>query len=509
MGMPQDSDPQRNGELLIDLLDMESDSPAIVCPDDDSAVSYQQLAETATRIAGLLRSVGVERGSRVALVLANGPEIVEMVLAITLLGAAAAPLNPAYTASEYAFYLGDLDPELLLVPAGEYPNVRQGAASSVRAVDVELLADGPPRLHLAGSEIRKQASFEPAEADDVALLLHTSGTTSRPKQVPLRQRNLAYSARSIAAGYGLTGADSSYCAMPLFHVHGLVASTLATLASGGTVIIPRRYTSHGFWTQAAKHSATWFSAGPTTHQMALNAREDHAAPDTLRFVRSCSSALSPTLLAEAEDAYRAPVLEAYGMTEASHQMASNPLPPRAHVPGSVGISAGAELRIVGPAGRDVPTGEPGEVAVRGPGITSGYLNNPTANAEAFVDGWFRTGDRGLLADGYLYLQGRLKEMILRGGENISPYEIEEVLLSHPAVADAACFGVEDPKYGEVVGAAVALAADAEPSDIADHCREHLAAFKVPTVIHVLDSIPRTPTGKVPRKQIATMVAGDP
>jgi len=494
--MPQASE---RGEALAGLLEgAPPGSVAIVCPDDGSTLTYEELAASATRVAALLRRAGVERGDRVALVLPNGPEIVETLFGIAMLGAMAAPLNPAYTADEYSFYLTDLDPTLLVLPAGEYPNARRGAGSSVEVLDLE-----PGDLERVAD-----ASFEPGRPDDVALLLHTSGTTSRPKQVPLRQRNLVYSARTIAAGYELRRDDVSYCPMPLFHVHGLVASTFAALASGGSVVIPRRYTSRALWSHAAELGVTWVSAGPTTHGMALDARDGRSPPPTLRFARTCSSALSPDLMRRLEDAYGVPVLEAYGMTEASHQMASNPLPPRERIPGSVGVSAGAELRVAGPDGRETPAGEAGEVLVRGPGVTGGYLNNPEANAEAFVDGWFRTGDRGVLKDGYLYLQGRLKEMILRGGENISPYEIEDVLLAHPAVADAVCFGIEDAKYGEVVGAAVALGGEAQPSELADHCREHLASFKIPTVIHVLDEIPRTPTGKVQRRHVAASLVND-
>jgi acyl-CoA synthetase (AMP-forming)/AMP-acid ligase II len=482
------------GETLNALLaDAPPDSPAIVCPEDDSVRSYREVAAAAGGVATLLAAAGVERGDRVALVLPNGPEIVEALFGIALLGAMAAPLNPAYTVDEYSFYLTDLDPKLLLVPPGEFPNARAGAGPSVTVTELDAVspADSLP---------------EQAEPDDVALLLHTSGTTSRPKQVPLRQRNLVYSARSIARGYELGADDVSYCAMPLFHVHGLVASTLAALAAGGRVVIPRRYTSKGFWKQAREHSITWVSAGPTTHQMALDARDGAPAPETLRFARSCSSALSADLMRRAEDAYGVPVLEAYGMTEASHQMTSNPLPPAQRLPGSVGVPAGAEIRIVDAEGRDVAAGEPGEVAIKGPGVTSGYLNNDEANADSFFDGWFRTGDRGVLRDGYLFLEGRLKEMILRGGENISPYEIEDVLLAHPAVADAVCFGIEDDKYGEVVGAAVALKGETAPEALQAHCREHLAAFKIPAVITILDEIPRTPTGKVQRKQVAAALA---
>jgi oxalate---CoA ligase len=347
-------------------------------------------------------------------------------------------------------------------------------------------------------------------AEDIALLLHTSGTTSRPKQVPLLQRNLMSSARTIADFYALGTDDVSYCAMPLFHVHGLVASTFGALAGGGTVVVPRRFAPRAFWPQLRRYGVTWFSAGPTLHQTILERADAEGPPDTLRFARSCSSALTPALMERAERILGVPMLEAYGMTEASHQMASNPLPPYDRKPGSVGVAAGSEIRIVDTRGNTMPVGSSGEVAIKGPGVTLGYLNNAQANADSFFDGWFRTGDRGVLDDeGYLRLEGRLKEMILRGGENISPYEIEEVLLKHPAVTDAICFGVDDEKYGERVGAAITLGGVATERELIEYCRERLAAFKVPEVIHVLDAIPRTATGKVQRKRVGETLSKGP
>jgi acyl-CoA synthetase (AMP-forming)/AMP-acid ligase II len=297
----------------------------------------------------------------------------------------------------------------------------------------------------------------------------------------------------------------SYCAMPLFHVHGLIASTLAQLAAGGCVVTPRRLTPRRYWQQTAAHGVTWVSASPTIHTELV---EHGTAPaPSIRFVRSCSSALSPHLMERLEKVYDAPVLEAYGMTEASHQMTSNPLPPQPHHGGSVGIPAGAQVRIVDKAGRQVPRGQAGEVAVAGPGLTPGYLNDPQANAESFFGGWFRTGDRGLLSEGYLRLEGRIKELIIRGGENISPGEVEDVLKAHPAVADAVCFGVDDEKYGQVVGAAVVLKGEVDGAQLRDSCRASLADFKVPKVVHIVPAIPRTPTGKVQRNRIGAQLTG--
>jgi oxalate---CoA ligase len=490
------------------LAHREPAGQALIVPDTGQALTYAQLATRVETLAQRLAGLGVRRGDRVALALPNGPDIVLLLLAVIALGAAAAPLNPAYTEAEFGFFLADIAPRLMLIPAS-------GAAAASAAADaagtmllaVQAADDGPPELlNASGAAGGLQRSFEQGGPDDVAFVLHTSGTTSRPKQVPLRQRNLMASVRTIAAHYQLSASDISFCVMPLFHIHGLVASTFAALGANGAVITPRRFTPHRFWPQAREHGATWLSAGPTLHQMILDKADGAGSLETLRFVRSCSSALSPALLERAERTYRVPMLEAYGMTEASHQMTSNPLPPAARLPGSVGVPTGTDVGIADPHGTLQPAGTAGEIVIRGPGVMSGYVNNPAATAEAFFGGWFRTGDRGVLRDDYLFLEGRLKEMIIRGGENIAPAEIEQVLMSHPAVRDAVCFGIADAKYGELVGAAVTLAADASVKDLVDHCRSSLAAFKVPARIDVLAEIPRTPTGKVQRRRVAEFVA---
>lgn len=491
-------------ESLLAIMRERSQSPALLCPDDGTVVSHAELASAVHRLAGVLTGLGVEPGQRVAMVLPNGPEVVELLLAVAALGATAAPMNPGYTEAEYRFYLDDLDPSLLLVQTGRGAEVR-AAAGGRPIADVTVQPQRPPALSVAGVEATRERAFAAGPADGVALLLHTSGTTRRPKQVPLLQRNLMASARAIGAHYRLSEADVSYCAMPLFHVHGLIASTLAQLAVGGSVVTPRRLTRRRYWQQVAAHGVTWVSASPTTHTELV---EHGTAPAPgIRFVRSCSSALSPALMERLEKIYDAPVLEAYGMTEASHQMTSNPLPPQARRSGSVGIPAGARVRIVDKAGRDVPAGQAGEVAVAGPGLTPGYLNDPQANAESFFGGWFRTGDRGLLSGGYLRLEGRIKELIIRGGENISPGEVEDVLKAHPAVADAVCFGIDDEKYGQVVGAAVVLKGAVDGAQLRESCRASLADFKVPKVIHVVPAIPRTPTGKVQRNRFGAQLTG--
>jgi acyl-CoA synthetase (AMP-forming)/AMP-acid ligase II len=286
-----------------------------------------------------------------------------------------------------------------------------------------------------------------------------------------------------------------------------VASTLATLATGGTVVVPGKFNPLSFWRVARDYGVTWYSAVPTLHQLLL-ARVEPGAPrpagaEKLRFIRSCSASLPPQVMHDLEAAFGAPVLEAYGMTEAAHQMASNPLPPGIRLPGSVGPGTDVAISIRDSEGRLVATGERGEVCIQGPNVIRGYEGNPEANATSFFDGWFRTGDQGFLdTEGYLTLVGRLKELINRGGEKISPREIDEVLLTHPAVAEAVCFGFPHPTWGEEVAAAVVVREGVSESDLLAHCKERLADYKRPKKIHITDAIPRTATGKIQRRVVA-------
>ena len=488
---------------LLNVLEsgQPEDRLALVVP-GGPRLTYRQLREQVWRGAEALAAHGVRREDRVALVYPNSAEAVVLFLAAATV-ATAAPLNPAYKVDEFRFYLEDTRARFLLVAPGEGAAAREAMPAGGEIVEAALDEHG--RLRLSGGR-GSRGGVEPPDDDDVALVLHTSGTTSRPKIVPLRHRNLAASVANIVPHYRLGPDDVSLCVMPLFHVHGLVASALSTLASGGTVVIAApRFNPFEFWPLVREHRPTWYSAVPTIHLAALGraGNERPAGTERLRFVRSCSSALPPDLMRRLEDLLRVPVLEAYGMTEAAHQMASNPLPPDERRPGTVGTATGVEITILDDHGRRLPVGAAGEVAIRGPNVMDGYEANPSANAEAFTDGWFRTGDQGSLDErGYLTLRGRIKELINRGGEKIAPREIDEVLLQHPAVAEAVAFGVPHPSWGEEVAAAVVLKHEATRTQLLAFCRERLADFKVPRQLYIVTEIPRTPTGKVQRRHVA-------
>jgi acyl-CoA synthetase (AMP-forming)/AMP-acid ligase II len=471
-------------------------------------VTYESLCDQVRTMADDLASLGINPGDRVATVLPNGLPAIVSFIAASVAGTAA-PLNPGYREDEFTFYLEDTSAKLLLCPPDGAEAARK-AAETVGIPVYSLETSDTGIVRIAGVSNGKIAA--PPSPEDIALVLHTSGSTGRPKRVPIRHRNITASAKNIVAHYSLTPDDVSLCAMPLFHVHGLVASTLSTLLSGGTVVVPSKFNPLSFWRTVRDTGATWYSAVPTIHSLLLSraGNERPAGSEGLRFIRSCSAALPPEMMAKMEQTFGAPVLEAYGMTEASHQMASNPQPPNARKPGSVGPGTGVQIGIMDDAGKLLAAGERGEVVIKGPNVVSGYENNPEANAKSYTDGWFRTGDQGFLdAEGYLTLTGRLKELINRGGEKIGPREIDEVLLSHPAIAEAVAFGVPHATWGEEVAAAVVLkenSAATEP-ELLTFCKERLADYKRPKKFYIVETIPRTATGKIQRGAVAKALAG--
>jgi acyl-CoA synthetase (AMP-forming)/AMP-acid ligase II len=495
-----------NPETLANLLTRAQHAhAAVIVPEAGNSISYRNLADQVEALAALLRCTSLKPGDTVAIVLPNGLEYLACFLAVTRARLIAAPLNPGYKREEYRFYLDDAGARLVIGPPETHPVQDVARALNLPVVRAVRTKGGSVELNGEGLVDRAGRIADSPRADDTALFLHTSGTTSRPKGVLLTHANLMASVGNIAEHYRLTPADTGLVVMPLFHVHGLIGATLSTLRAGGTVVVPSRFSASSFWPAVRAHGVTWYSAVPTIHHVLLSRADADEAPTqgVFRFIRSCSAALAPAVLKRLESRFGAPVLEAYGMTEAAHQMTSNPLPPAVHKPGTVGHGTGVEVAIMDEPGHLLPAGTPGEVVIRGPNVSRGYHNNPEANAAAFSDGWFRTGDRGVLdGDGYLTLLGRIKELINRGGEKISPLEVDAALLTHPAVAEAATFAAADLKYGEEVHAAVVLKSPATEAELRAHCGQLLADFKVPKVLHITTELPRTATGKIQRQKVA-------
>ena len=474
---------------------------------------FAELLEHIRRTVATLNAVGVHRGDRVALVIPNGPEMASALLA-TSAGAAAAPLNPAYRIREFDFCLTEIDPKVLITPRGFESPAR--ALADDRGIPVlELSFDGRDAaglFELSGDRgdprTGPMLSAEFADPDDLALLLHTSGTTSQPKIVPLTQRNICTSVADVCRTLELGPADRCLNIMPLFHIGGLVDLSLAPLCAGGsTVCTPGFSTSHlSKWLD--EFQPTWFQAVPAMLQEILSApdiRRADAPPHQLRFVRSVAAPLSADVRTGIEEAFRCPVVETYGMTEASPLITTTALPPGVRKPGSLGRSVGPDIAILDAEGNALPCGETGEIAIRGENVMSGYANDPESNARSFANGWFRTGDLGTLdEEGFLFLQGRAKEMINRGGEKITPAEIEGVLTEHPAVAEAVAFAMPHRLLGEEVAAAVVLrrGTDVSLNEIIAFAGERLAEFKIPRAMRIADELPHNSIGKLQRAGLA-------
>ncbi len=487
------------------------DADAIAAP-GRPALTFRGLRQHLDNTISALNRLGFGREDRIAIVLPNGPEMASAFVAVAS-GASTAPLNPAYQQKEFDFYLQDLHARALLVEEGS-ASPAIGVARELKIPVLYLQAD--PRQPAGAFTILPEPGYTPqpaahpgkAQPQDIALILHTSGTTSRPKIVPLSHANICASARNICQTLQLTPEDRCLNIMPLFHIHGLIAAVISSLSAGASVFCTPGFNALQFFSWLQEAQPTWYTAVPTMHQTILERAGRNAeaiASAKLRFIRSSSASLPPPVLAELEKTFHAPVIEAYGMTEATHQMTSNPLPPREHKPGTVGVSIGLEVAIMDAQGSLLPSGSLGEIVIRGPNVTSGYENNPKANAENFTNGWFRTGDQGVIdPENYLTIKGRLKEIINRGGEKISPREVDDVLMEHPAVQQVVTFAMPHPKLGEEVAAAVVLrpGAQASEQELRDFARERLAAFKVPRKIVILAEIPKGPTGKLQRIGLA-------
>ena len=485
-----------------------SEAVALLAP-NCRPLTYGELLYQVEYVGNALRTLGIERSDRVAVVLPNGPNMAAAFLGIAAC-ATCAPLNPGYRREEFEFYLRDLGIRAIVLPADTEMPVREVAVQ----LGLTVLELEPSTTQLAGAFTLRGA---PAEVetppdwgrnDDIALVLHTSGTTSRPKQVPLSHHNVCSSAHNIARFLELSPDDICLNVMPLFHAHGLISVLFPSMFAGAAVACSAGFDYTSFADLMGEFEPTWYSAVPTIHHSVLSLAKENPAVTAgghLRLIRSNSASLPPTVMAELEETFQVPVIETYGLSEATG-LTGNPLPPAQRKSGSVGLPIRTErfplrMAIMDNEGQLLSAGETGEIVVRGPSVMSGYANNPEANEAAFTDGWFRTGDRGRTdSDGYLYVTGRMKEMINRGGESISPREIDEVLLEHPAVAQAVAFAVPHVSLGEDVAVAAVLQKDCDLSeqDLREFAFTRLADFKVPSQIVFVDAIPTGPTGKLQR-----------
>jgi acyl-CoA synthetase (AMP-forming)/AMP-acid ligase II len=494
----------RIADLIAAAARRHPEAHALVVTADRTPITYRDLMRLVDDLAEQLTQGGLSAGDRVGLRAQSSAEFVVALLAASRAGLVVVPLDPALPAADQRARIAAAGGRVVLV---------DGDAS-----DDEGLPHWPISVTVSGDAITAHvdtaAPAAPANPGpdglqpDDALIMFTGGTTGAPKMVPWTHDNVATSVGNVVASYGLGPDDATVAVMPLFHGHGLIAALLATLASGGSVLIPARgrFSAHTFDDDLRAANATWFTAVPTIHQILLNRKETDADPERarLRFIRSCSAALNPETAEALQTTFKASVLSAYGMTEATHQMASTG-EDETVTAGLVGRATGVQVRIVGDDGRPCPPDGVGEIWISGPTVVRGYLANPSATEQTFTDGWLHTGDLGSLSQtGELTLRGRIKELINRGGEKISPERVEGVLAGHPKVLEATVFGVPDQLYGETVGAAVVPDASAPPTaeELSEFCRERLAAFEVPATITLTDELPHTAKGSVDRRAVA-------
>ena len=492
-------------KTIRNMINQQNDDLIFLTSEKNEKLSYGEFKIFNEKISRQLAATNIINSDRAAIVLPNGPLMASSFLSISSY-MSAAPLNPSYKQEEFEFYLDDLKPKFLLVE----PNSKSLAVIAAKNLNLPVfemkISDNQP---LGTFELfDKETNYKNPNDYDEALVLHTSGTTSRPKIVPLSNLNIFTSAVNISKSLKLTADDHCLNIMPLFHIHGLIAVLSASAKVGASVCASNGFNALKFLDLAETQNITWYSGVPTMHQAILlraQKNSDKAKKLNLRFIRSSSASLPPAIFKQLNDIFQTPVIEAYGMTEATHQMTSNPLPPAIQKPGLVGMPAGPEICIMNDKNEKLPQGEIGEICIKGDNVTNGYENNPEANKQSFVNDWFRTGDEGFFdEDGYLKISGRLKEIINKGGEKISPLEVDNILMDFPPIDQALCFGYKDKMLGEDIAVAIKLKENKSctEDDIKSYANEKLAKFKIPKKIFIVEDIPKGATGKLQRIGLA-------
>ena len=492
-------------KTIRNMINQQNDDLIFLTSEKNEKLSYGEFKIFNEKISRQLAATNVKNSDRAAIVLPNGPLMASSFLSISSY-MSAAPLNPSYKQEEFEFYLDDLKPKFLLVE----PNSKSLAVIAAKNLNIPVfemkISDNQP---LGTFELfDKETDYKNPNDYDEALVLHTSGTTSRPKIVPLSNLNIFTSAVNISKSLKLTADDHCLNIMPLFHIHGLIAVLSASAKVGASICASNGFNALKFLDLAETQNITWYSGVPTMHQAILlraQKNSDKAKKLNLRFIRSSSASLPPAIFEQLNDIFKTPVIEAYGMTEATHQMASNPLPPAIQKPGLVGMPAGPEICIMNDKNEKLSQGEIGEICIKGDNVTNGYENNPEANKQSFVNDWFRTGDEGFFdEDGYLKISGRLKEIINKGGEKISPLEVDNILMDFPPIDQALCFGYKDKMLGEDIAVAIKLKENKSctEDDIKSYANEKLAKFKIPKKIFIVEDIPKGATGKLQRIGLA-------
>lgn len=508
-------------DLINDHATARPDAPFLIAPESGEQIDYRQLHDRCMEIGVRLAALGLASHDKVAFLLDNGTWTASLFLGVMYSDRVAVPLNAVSGPDQLAYVIDHSEARVLFVSARyleRFGSVLEKLGNDIRIIPMD--EDTGPDWPSAVNTVRADTgTLPPADVDDDALLIYTSGTTGQPKGVLLTHGNVIAGGRNTAGAHELTAADRTFCVLPLYHINAEMVSIMAPLVSAGSVVMPRRFSVNEFWGHITRWHCTWFSVVPTIIAYLLEHAEREGfdlrgstALQPLRFGRSASAPLAPDMHRDFEACFGVPIIETMGLSETAAQILSNPMPPEAPRYGSPGRPYGNEAKVIGEEGQELPDGESGELMIRGPNVTRGYLKNPEATAVALEpDGWLHTGDLARRdADGFFFITGRIKELIIKGGENISPREIDEVLYQHPAVLEAAAYAVEDRRYGQEVMACVAFKQGAECGldELLAFTQEKLGPFKAPKQIFSMDELPKGPSGKIQRLKLAEMLSSE-
>ncbi|MDJ0739949.1 MAG: AMP-binding protein [Gammaproteobacteria bacterium] len=500
-------------DLIDDNARSQPDKPFLLAPEPGTQMGYAQLREHAHAIAAHLEALGIAKGDKVAMLLPNGYWTTALLLGVMYSGRVIVPLNAVSGDAALSYVIEHADTRAVFVDdelADRYRDVLAGLADDV--VQIATDVDRGPHWPAHGDD----AALPELDVDDDAILMYTSGTTGKPKGVLLSHRNAVAGGRNTATGHALAADDRALCVLPLYHINAQMVTVMGPLVTGGSVVMPRRFRTATFWPLIAEYACTWFSVVPTIIAYLLEHAEregfDRAALGglrVLRFGRSASAPLAPEMHKSFEDVFGVPIVETMGLTETAAQILANPMPPARARYGSPGIAVGNEAKVIDDGGSECARDTPGELMIRGDNVMKGYYKNPEATAQALEDdGWLHTGDVAYCdADGFFFITGRIKELIIKGGENIAPREIDEALYEHPAVLEAAGFGMPDTRYGQEVMACVALKPGAicSESELAEMLEHRLGPFKKPKRIYFMHDLPKGPSGKIQRLKLPDLV----
>ncbi|HXC69197.1 MAG TPA: long-chain fatty acid--CoA ligase [Pyrinomonadaceae bacterium] len=498
-------DPQNIPELLKQRVSAAPDKPFLFSEADVRQFTYREFEAAVNRTARLLADKGVGKGDVVSLLLPNSVEYVIAYFACWQIGALAGPINSLLKAQEIEYVISNSEARALLVNSEYLPIIE-----TIRErLSVIIIFDDETE---ATSSVSETETPNPEIAsEDEAIIIYTSGTTGKPKGCLLTHGNVIANARQISSWLGFTEADRLLTMMPLFHMNAVSVTTMSALYAGGSTVVSQKFSASRFWEIISDYQITSFGSVATMLSMLLTTYPDGvpAGLNTrqLRFAMCGSAPVPAEVLRRFEETFNCLVVEGYGLSESTCRSTFNP-PDTRRRPGSCGLPIGNEMCVVDEEDREVPDGELGEIVLRGENILKGYYKNDVANANAFRNGWFHTGDVGYRdADGFYYIVDRKSDMIIRGGENIYPREIDEVLYQHPDIQAAAVVGVPDELYGEEVAAVVVLknGANTSEQEVIDYCKARLADFKCPKTVRFLDDIPKGPTGKLLKRELAKIL----